>query len=96
MKVNETQGLIDLGHALLHAIDAMQVCKNMSADIAELEAWGQIFLDPAALPAEIRAGITKHAFAVTKNVAKARSEWAAEQFFDFGETMGSLLVIVLS
>ena len=50
---NITQGCLELSLAILQFPQALSTCEGMGGDIAEIEAWAQIFTDPARLTADV-------------------------------------------
>jgi len=72
---NLTNGTIMLLELIPDLKDAMANCTDMTADVQALEKWLSIFADPATAKADLRAGITRHMFALTRDLAKARKYW---------------------
>ena len=70
-------------------------CKSIASDVAELQSWAAAVLEvpTADLQATIKANCLSHAVALTLDVRKSRKLWVAEEYFQFGAELGTMLVI---
>ena len=75
----------------------MTTCTSIQDDVATMESWASVFLEPAAdLNDLIHRNIKRHIIGLTADVAAARKDWNNGEFFAFGEVLGEMLVIVTS
>ena len=86
-------GIKEVGQAVEGLPHLLGDCRNLSADIATLEAWAVVFEHPAALPDLVKTNVTHNLIKMTRDLKKAKSEWAAEEYYQFGTTLGEMLVI---
>ena len=72
---------------------AMTDCTTISDDVATLESWATVFLAPADLENVIRTNITHNLLKLTRDLNKAKNEWKNEEYYQFGTTLGDMVVI---
>ena len=68
-------------------------CKNIQDDIASLQAWSTVFLDPAHLQEVVEHDVKRHILSLTTHARKAQQDWNNENYFGFGTELGEMLVI---
>ena len=71
----------------------MTDCKNTHEDIAKLEAYGLTLAAQTDLEAYIKRKVKRHIIALTADLAHAKAQYAAGNYFAFGETLGEMAVI---
>ena len=86
-----TQELLD---ALLRFSTLAYDCSHMQEDIATLESWVTGVLAEADFVGMVRHNVTHNLLKLTRDLNKAKNEWAAETYWDFGNTVGEMLTIV--
>merc|ERR1712060_273346 len=86
-------GFKELGSVVEALPHMLKDCTSIQDDIASLEAWGQVFLDPKSLPATVKSNVTHNLIKLTRDLNKAKNDWKNEQYFAFGEELGDMLVI---
>ena len=86
-------GLKELAPVVEGLPHLLQDCGAAKADVATLESWATVFLHPADLPALIKSNITHNLIKLTRDLNKAKQDWAAEEYFTFGTVLGDMLVI---
>lgn len=85
VKIVIDQGLDAATVALLKAYKQFKttagVCIHIGPDVKVLEAFAANFADPSALPGLVKAGITRHLFKLTRELATARKEFKHQQYW---------------
>ena len=71
----------------------MTDCTSISEDIATLESWATVFLDPADLESVIQTNITHNILKLTRDLNRAKNDWKDEQYYAFGTDLGEMLTI---
>ena len=69
-------------------------CYKSVDDAKALEQWASIFIKPKELTATIEFNIKHHFPAISIELAKAKKLYAQEFYFNFGEALGEIVVIV--
>jgi hypothetical protein len=64
----------------------------MDEDIARIQAWAEIFTEPATLTKTVGKNWLLHKKAVKKDIAAMKSDWALEQYFQSGVDTADALV----
>ena len=91
--LNWVKGFEDLGAVVFDLIPLMKDCTHIQDDVLTLENWANVFLTPADLPDIIQHDVTHNILKLTRDLNQAKKEWAAEEYFNFGTTLGEMLVI---
>ena len=73
---------------------ALADCSNISEEVAELEEWIAVYAHPADLPGVVSYNGMRNMLKLTRDMTMAKRQWKKEQFFDFGTTLGEMLVIL--
>ena len=69
----------------------MTDCHNIQDDVATLTAWGlNLAAQGPNLEDYIRHNVKRHIIALTADLAHAKAEYAAGNYFAFGETLGEM------
>ena len=68
-------------------------CYKSAEDAKALEQWAAIFIKPKELTATIEFNLKHHFPAVSLEIAKAKKLYAEENYFNFGEALGEIVVI---
>ena len=80
--------------ALEGATGAKTDCTSMQDDFVTLEAWLGGVAATTDLSGMVRHNITRNLLKLTRDLNKAKNEWAAETYYEFGTTIGEMLTIV--
>ena len=90
-------GLINGSTLLLETIiyipQDIKNCAKSVEDAKALEEWAKIFVHPKELTATIEYNIKHHMPAITLEITKAKKLHAQEDYFNFGEALGEIVVI---
>ena len=78
------KGIRDAGTAWNEIGAAMTTCQGMDDDIAAIEAWAQIFTEPAQLSETVAKNWLFHGRQIKKDIAKEEADWAAGDYFTAG------------
>ena len=71
----------------------MTDCTHIQEDVATLQLWAAVFLDPADLETVIRTNITHNLIKLTRDLHATKNDWKDEQYFAFGTDLGEMLTI---
>ena len=88
-----TTGLKEVASVVVALPALMKTCISIKSDVAELENWAGVFLAPADLEDVIKYNVKHSLIKLTRDLNQAKKEWAAEDYFAFGEELGDMLVI---
>ena len=80
--------------ALEGAAGAKTDCTSMQDDFVTLEGWLGGVAATTDLSGMVRHNITRNLLKLTRDLNKAKNEWAAETYYEFGTTIGEMLTIV--
>ena len=86
-------GIIELTKVITALPGMMTDCKNIQDDVATLTDWGMNLATQTDLENYIRHNVQRHIIALTADLAHAKAEYAAGEYFAFGETLGEMAVI---
>lgn len=89
------QAVAEFGIAALDIPVVLNACESMGDDIAAIEAWAQIFKDPAAIKADVAKSLLRHPVQVHADVNLVKTEWGSGEWFAAGETAADLLTLVV-
>lgn len=92
---NITQGCLELSLALLQFPQALNTCEGMDDDIAAIEAWGQIFTDPAKLTADVTKRWLLHKKAIKADAALTEADWKTGNYFQAGVDAAALMTLAV-
>jgi hypothetical protein len=67
----------------------------MDEDIAAIEAWGQIFTDPARLTADVTKRYLLHKKAIKADAALAEADWNSGNYFQAGVDTAALMTLAV-
>lgn len=73
----------------------LSTCEEMTSDLAAIEAWAQIFKNKTELIAKISKAMLLHHRAMTKDINTIKSDWAAKQYYQAGQTAADLAEVAL-
>lgn len=91
----DVQAALEFGLAILQIPEALKTCKNMSDDIAAIEAWAQIFTNPAELAATISKHYLFHKSQINTDIAAVESDWGTENYFQSGKDLADLMTLAI-
>ena len=63
----------------------------MDDDIAEIEAWAEIFKEPTVLAKTVSKNWLFHGVQIKKDIATEQADWAAQDYFKAGEDVATIL-----
>lgn len=86
-------GAILLLNTVMYIPNDLITCYKSGEDAKALEQWASIFIHPKNLTATVEFNIKHHFAAMSLQLAKAKKLYANENFFNFGEALGEILVI---
>ena len=90
---NFETGLQELAFIASSIPELLHDCTSLSSDIATLESWAVVFTSPADLPNVVETNVTHNLIKLTRKLNEAKNEWKAETYYDFGTTLGEMVVI---
>lgn len=67
----------------------------MDEDIAAIEAWGQIFTDPAKLTSTVTKHWLLHKKAIKTDAALTEADWNAGNYFQSGVDAAALMTLAV-
>ena len=67
----------------------------MGDDIAAIEAWAQIFTDPAKLSATIAKLYAFHKGEINTDIASLEADWDASNYFLAGKDLADLMTVAI-
>ena len=70
----------------------MSTCTTMSEDIAKLESWATVLQEP--IKETVQHNVQSNILKLTRDVTKLRSSWKNEKYYEFGTTLGNMVVIL--
>lgn len=73
----------------------MNQCKNIQGDLTKLEAFGKLFENPTELVRTLATNLFAHYSEIMGDVHTALNDWNSEQYFNFGDEIGTVLVVAL-
>ena len=85
--------MIELTQVIQALPGMMTDCRNTQDDIATIEKWGLNLAAQPDLEAYIKKKVKRHIIPLTADLAHAKAEYAAGNYFAFGETLGEMAVI---
>ena len=82
----------DIGDFLWQLPDAVQACTGMDDDIAEIEAWAEIFKEPTVLAKTVSKNWLFHGVKIKAEIAQQQADWAAAEYFNAGKDAADVLI----
>lgn len=83
-------------HAVVEAFPlALATCEGTQEDIAAIEAWVQIFTDPAELALTVGENYVLHHDDVLAGIAQEQADWAAGLDFNAGADAAALVTLLV-
>ena len=67
----------------------------MDGDLARIEAWGEIFTEPAKLSETVMKNWVLHQWGINKAQNHLDADWAACDFYDAGKDTADILVLLI-
>ena len=67
----------------------------MDGDIAAIEAWAQIFTDPAKLSATLAKHYAFHKKEILTDITTLETDWDAKNFFQAGDDLAALMTVAI-
>ena len=92
---NYFAGLKDAGTAWTDINVAMATCQGMSDDVASIEAWAQIFTNPAELSKTVAKHWVFHGSQIKADISQEESDWSAGSYFDAGVDTAKALTLAV-
>jgi len=89
------KGIKDAGTAWNEIGSAMTTCQGMDEDIAAIEAWAQIFTEPATLSKTVAKHWLFHGSEIKADLAKEQADWSAGSYFDAGKDTADALTLAV-
>ena len=74
---------------------SMTTCTGMSDDVAEIEAWAQIFTHPTTLAATVAKNWLFHSKKIRADITKEESDWSSQNYFDAGKDVADALSLAV-
>ena len=75
--------------------NSLTACQNLDGDLARIEAWGEIFTDPARLSKTVLKNWALHQWGINKAQNQLSQDWEACDFFDAGVDTADILVLLI-
>lgn len=70
-------------------------CQNIQGDLTKLEQWAAIFGHPVELAERLASNVFSHFKEIEGDVTTALSDWDSAKYFDFGDQVGSAVVVAV-
>jgi len=71
-------------------------CAYTYENLATLASWATIFVHPFTLVSDVKENLHQHVTHLTMDAVHAKKQLANQEYFDFGVTVGEMLVILTS
>ena len=85
----------DAGTVWTEVHGAMSTCTGMSDDVAEIEAWAQIFTHPTTLAATVAKNWLFHGSKIRADITKEESDWSSKDYFSAGKDVADALTLAV-
>ena len=85
----------EFGQIVKELPDDLNDCKNIEDDIAKIEAWGEIFLNPVALVQTLTKNLLANWKQVSADITKVTTDYNAAKYYDAGEDVADTLVLAV-
>ena len=92
---NYKEGAEAIGEIVNQFPTALSKCQNMDDDLAEIEAWAQIFTEPATLAKKVSKNWLLHKRKVKADIAQEEADWAAGSYFDAGKDTANAIDVLV-
>ena len=89
------KGIEEVGQIIKELPEDLQTCQDIDSDIAKIEAWAKIFTDPTKLVITLTKNLLSNWKQVSADVSKVETDWSADNFYDAGDDIASILVLSL-
>jgi hypothetical protein len=94
--------VVDIGEALVFVGDgvkkipaAIKECESCTGIIKEIEGLAELFSNPVAFLESIGMNIIWHYKDITGDLHKAKEDWEAKKYQEFGEFIGKIVAIAM-
>ena len=87
------KGIQELGQILKELPVDLKDCEAISEDVAKIEAWGQIFLNPVTLMVTLTKNLLANWSAVYTDIEQTNSDYNAAKYYNTGEDIADILVL---
>jgi hypothetical protein len=74
---------------------ALETCQGMDEDFARIEAWAEIFTQPAELTKTVTKNWLLHQRGIKKDIDAEKADWAAGNYFQAGVDTADALVLLI-
>ena len=91
-----SEGLKEMAQAFDNVPTLQEDCGKSDGDLATLASWATIFLQPFTLVSDVKQNLHQHVAHLTMDAVHAKKQLANQEYFDFGVTLGEMLVILTS
>ena len=91
-EIHLVQSAKDIGTIIWELPDAVSGCTGMDDDIAAIEAWAQIFKQPAKLTQTVTKNWLFHGEDAKKMIEKQNADWAAKDYYDAGDDAAQVII----
>jgi len=89
------QGIKDAGTVWNELHSAMSTCQGMSDDVAEIEAWAQIFTQPTTLASTVAKNWLFHSKKIKADISQEESDWSSQNYFSAGKDVADALTLAV-
>lgn len=80
---------------LFHFQEDVAPCKNVSDDVAAIEAWAAIFKEPTTLVETLGKHWLIHQKAIKKDIASEKADWSAGSYFKAGADIADAVTLAV-
>ena len=92
---NDTQAALEFGLFALQIPQALSTCEGMDDDLAAIEAWAQIFTNPAELTETVSKHYLLHRKAINSDIGDVETDYDAGSWFQAGLDTADLLTLAV-
>ena len=92
---NITQGVLEVLLAVLQLPQELHTCEGMSADLKAIEEWASILTNKTKLISTVSKHYLFHKQEVQADITQLKSDYAAAEYFNGGEEIADLLIILV-
>ena len=89
------KGIKDAGTVWNELHSAMSTCQGMDDDVAEIEAWAQIFKQPTTLAKTVAKHWLLHSKKIKADITKEESDWSSGDYFNAGADVADALTLAV-
>ncbi|CDW82039.1 UNKNOWN [Stylonychia lemnae] len=88
-----SEALMQVQQLIMALPSRVQTCESIHEDLTKLGQWAEIFLEPATFIKTVSENLIFNYSTIGKDVDVAMTDYKTNDFFDFGEKLGEILIV---